>query len=91
MIKFNKPEKLNGSQLLEELKSGEIKIGDSDFPLIDGNGNFWLNVSEKDFSKAETIVNNHIGRDTVNSYQIKKTALLERLGITEEEARLLLG
>jgi hypothetical protein len=59
MIKFNKPINLNGTELLAELNAGGVSI--SELPLIDGTGNFWLEVSEKDKAKATAIVNAHNG------------------------------
>lgn len=91
MIQFDKPEKLNGAQLAEELSAAKIKMNTETSPLIDGNGDFWLDINAKDAEKAKEIVDAHIGKDRLNETQIKKAALLERLGITAEEAKLLLG
>lgn len=60
MIKFNLPNKLNGTQLKKELNDAGVIITES--PLVD---NFlWLIIEEKDEAKARVIVNNHIGIDT---------------------------
>lgn len=58
MIKFNKPEKLNGAQLIAELNAQNIKATQC---LIDGNGEFFIDVPTKDIANAETIVSNHVG------------------------------
>lgn len=91
MNKFTKPAVLNGAQLLDELKSAGIKIADNALPEIDGNGDFWLPVIDKDVAKAEPVVAAHIGIDTSKEREAAKTALLEKLGITEDEAKLLLA
>ncbi len=62
MIKFNKPVNLNGTQLLSELNAAGVTITDS--PLIDGNGDFWLNILESDVLKAQPIVEAHNGVDS---------------------------
>lgn len=89
MIQFNKPEKLNGEQLLDELKNAGVKI--VDYPLIDGEGNFWLDVKETDKEKTAEIVQKHIGEDTSKIKVAARQAILDRLGLTEDEAKILLG
>jgi hypothetical protein len=89
MLQFTKPTELNGEQLIAELNDAGIKT--NRIPLVDGNDNLWLDVAEKDKSKAETIVNAHVGIDASITKATAKAVLLERLGITEDEARLLLG
>jgi hypothetical protein len=59
MIKFDKPENLNGAELLSELKSAGVKV--NDIPMIDGNGDFWLDITESDKAKATPIVAAHNG------------------------------
>lgn len=59
MIKFNKPENLNGAELLIELKSIGIEINED--PIIDGNNYLWLNILEKDKVKATSIIAAHNG------------------------------
>ena len=59
MIKFDKPVKLNGVELLAELNDGGVKITTP--PTIDGNGDFWLDVVAKDEAKVKTIVAAHNG------------------------------
>jgi len=62
MIQFTQPAKLNGEQLLNELKSAGITA--KDFPTVDGEGILWLDIPAKDEAKAKTIVDAHIGVDT---------------------------
>ena len=91
MIKFNKPEILNGNQLVDELKQNGIIVNEKTSPFIDGNGDFWLDIPTKDKTKAEPIVAAHIGVDQSKTKAAQRQAVLNRLGITEEEARILLG
>ena len=62
MIKFNKPENLNGSELLDELAAVGIVLDKLEqAPLIDGNGDFWLDVKPSDEAKAAAVVAAHNG------------------------------
>ena len=72
MIKFDKPDVLNGTQLVEELKEGGINIDADKSPKIDGNGDFWLDISEEDKVKAEPIVAAHIGIDQSEAKEAAK-------------------
>lgn len=93
MIKFDKPAKLNGSELLNELNAGNVGITTS--PLLDGNGDLWLDISEKDTGKASAIVAAHQGTtklpDNSAAIAAEKAALFAKLGISESEAALLLS
>jgi hypothetical protein len=61
MIQFTKPENLNGAELLAELKNAGIVVNGSNSPMIDGAGDFWLDISESDKAKATPIVAAHNG------------------------------
>lgn len=61
MIKFNKPNNLNGQELIDELMSSGVVINTETSPLIDGNGDFWLDIGEADKDKAEAVVSAHNG------------------------------
>jgi hypothetical protein len=91
MIKFNKPEQLNGEQLIQELKAIGVIVNDKTSPLIDGNGDFWLDIDVKDEIKTKQIVEVHVGIDTKLNKIAAKETLLNKLGITADEAKLLLG
>ena len=91
MIKFNKPEQLNGEQLIQELKAIGVIVNDKTSPLIDGNGDFWLDIDVKDEIKTKQIVEVHVGIDTKLDKIAAKETLLNKLGITADEAKLLLG
>ncbi len=59
MIQFTKPKNLNGTELLKELNAVGVKVTQS--PMIDGDGNFWLELAETDKAKATEIITNHNG------------------------------
>jgi hypothetical protein len=87
-IQFTQPTKLDGKQLLEELNSGGVVV--SELPNVDTEGNFWLDIDVKDEAKATPIIAAHKAMvDT--SIAEAKVALLTKLGITAEEAVLLLS
>jgi hypothetical protein len=81
MIKFNLPEKLNGEQLVNELKSAGVNV--IGIPFIDGQGDFYLNVSDKDKTKTEAIVKNHVGVDS----EITLDQKLSSVGLSLEELK----
>lgn len=89
MIKFSKPANLNGFELINELQAAKIKI--SEPPMIDGNGDFWLNINAKDESKAQDVVASHDGTTISPDLSARRQDILDRLGITADEAKLLLG
>ena len=89
MITFNKPKNLNGTELLAELNNAGVSITQS--PMIDGSSAFWLDIAEADKDKAAPIVAAHNGTTVAPDNSAAKAALLARLGITAEEATLLLS
>ena len=92
MIKYTKPAQLNGSQLRKELRAAAVTISDeAESVMIDGNGEFWLDIAEKDKAAAEAVVKSHVGVDESEANAAAKAALLDRLGITADEAKLLLA
>lgn len=89
MIQFDKPENLNGFELVAELEAKGIKVIE---PLvIDGNGDFWIDINKKDEAKAKAVVAEHNGTVTPVDKTSAKAELLAKLGITADEAALLLG
>jgi len=89
MIQFDKPENLNGFELLAELKAEGVKVIEPLF--IDGNGNFWIDINSKDEVKAKAVVAAHNGTVAPVDNTTAKADLLAKLGITEDEAKLLLA
>lgn len=89
MIQFDKPKNLNGFELVAELEAKGIKVIE---PLvIDGNGDFWIDINSKDQVKAKAVVAAHNGTVAPVGNTTAKAELLAKLGITEDEAKLLLG
>jgi len=91
MIKFNKPTNLNGAELIAELKLAGIIVNVKTSPSIDGNGDFWLDIDKKDEAKAKPIVAAHNGTIVAPDKSVQRQAIADRLGLTAEEAQLLLG
>jgi hypothetical protein len=89
LIQFNTPTNLNGEELVAELNAIGVEV--TNRPLIDENKNLWLNIAESDKDKATPIVAAHNGTVIAPDTATVKAALLARLGITAEEAALLLG
>jgi hypothetical protein len=91
MIKFNKPAQLNGEQLVQELKAIGVIVNENTSPLIDGDDNFWLDIPTKDKTKAQTVVDKHIGTDNKQAKIAARQAIADRLGLTADELQVLLG
>ena len=89
MISFPKPTNLNGTELLAELNASDVKITES--PVIDGEGNFWLDIAEADKAKATPIVAAHNGTIIAPNNSAAKAELLAKLGISSDEVKLLLS
>jgi len=87
MKSFTKPEFFNGAELIAELKTANVNINGR--PEIDGNGILWLDVTDE--VKTQEVLNNHNGTVIAPDLSTARQTLLTRLGITEQEARILLG
>lgn len=88
MIKFKKPDSLSGKQLIDELNNANINASKC---IIDGDGILWIDIESNQENLAKKIVESHVGVD-VNVLKLKqKKELLQKLGITEDEAKLLLS
>ena len=97
MISFDKPKKLNGTQLNKELASAGVKLAKNKIelpneeyepPVIDGNGVLWLNVSEADATIAAQVVAAHIGKDPEPKTIEDKLA---SVGLSLDELKAALG
>jgi hypothetical protein len=86
MIKFTKPTNLNGTQLLKELNAAGIKI--SEPPFIDGEGQLFLDIAEKDFAAVETVVKSHEGKSITAQSTIEEK--LAVFGLTVDELKSIL-
>jgi predicted ATPase with chaperone activity len=91
MIKFDKPTNLNGAELLDELAAVGVIVNAKTSPVIDGNGDFWLDIPLSEKTKAEPIVAAHNGTLIAPDLLAQRQAILDRLGLTAEEAKLLLS
>lgn len=90
MIKFNKPINLNGAELLDELQAIGISLDKiKQAPLIDGNGDFWLDIQEEDKAKAEAVVASHNGTTVAPEPTIEQK--LASVGLNLDDLKSALG
>lgn len=87
MIKFTKPENLNGSELVNELKAAGVNT--TDFPTVDGNGDLWLPIATKDEAKAKAVVAAHNGTTEQKPLTIEQK--LESVGLSLDDLKVALG
>jgi hypothetical protein len=63
MIKFNRPQSLDGALLIEQLKAAGVKVKPDSYgitaPFIDGAGDLFLDIDAKDQAKAAEVIANH--------------------------------
>lgn len=89
MIKFNKPENLNGAELLDELAAVGIVLDIiRQAPLIDGNGDFWLDVKKADEAKAAAVVAAHNGTTVAPEPTIEQKLASVGLNLTDLKTAL---
>jgi hypothetical protein len=86
MIEFAKPKNLNGTELLAELNAGGISITQS--PMLDGNENLLLDVSEADKAKAQAIIAAHNGTVIAPAATIEQKLASVGLSIDDLKAAL---
>ena len=92
MMQFTKPTNLNGKELRLELNTAGVSISNNIGAVsLDDENNLWLDIAEADKAKAKPIVAAHNGTTVAPDTSAAKAALLAKLGITAEEARLLLS
>jgi len=62
MIKFDKPVNLNGAELIYELSAVGIVLDKfKQAPVIDSNGDLWLDIKSAHEDKARAVVASHNG------------------------------
>lgn len=67
MIKFKKPESLDGAKLRDELNAAGVVISyEMESVADDGEGNLYLDINENDVATATLIVSNHSGGTLTN-------------------------
>ena len=87
-MELNIPTELNGVQLQKELKEAGIELNDHP-RLVDGK--LILDIAKKDETKAQAIVDAHVGVDNSAEIEAARQAILDRIGLTADELKLLLG
>lgn len=90
-MKFDLPAKLNGATLRKELAQIGVILPENRNAILVSENDLFLNIDEKDYSKVVNALQNHNGDDSISENKEKREALLAKLGITEEEAKLLLS
>ena len=90
MIKFNKPENLNGAELLNELAVVGIVLDKiNQAPMLDGNGDFWLDIKPADQAKAAAVVAAHNGNIIAPEPTVQDK--LAKAGLSVEDLKSALG
>jgi hypothetical protein len=87
MIQFTKPNNLNGSELMSELNNANVAI--TNLPMIDDNGNFWLDIAESDTATATLIVAAHNGTTVAPEPTIADK--LASVGLSIDDLKTALG
>jgi hypothetical protein len=87
MIQFTRPINLNGEELRAELNAGGVIINQS--PMIDGENNLCLEISEVDKAKATPIVAAHNG--TVIAPEPTIADKLANVGLSLNDLKTALG
>jgi hypothetical protein len=89
MIKFIKPTNLNGAGLCDEIEAANIVINRNTSPLIDGQGDFWLDVFEQDRDATALIVAAHNGTMVAPEPTIQDK--LKSVGLSIDDLKAALG
>lgn len=93
MIKFTKPENLDGFYLRQELAKSGIELSSGSIRLV--GDDLFLDIDAKNEKMAQSVIEGHNGAipyaAEIEAAAKAKADLLDRLGITEDEAKLLLG
>ncbi len=87
MIKVTRPTNLNGTELLAELNAKGVLITEP--PLLDGNGELFLDIAQKDLAKAEEVLAKHNGTQIAPSLTVVQK--LQSVGLSVDELKAALG
>ena len=89
MIKFNKPNNLNGTELRQELNAAGVKITDKPLSVRVDNNDLWLDISNKDEAKAQVVVDAHNGTTVAPEPTVADK--LQSVGLNVEDLKAALG
>jgi hypothetical protein len=90
MIKFDKPQNLNGAELRQELNNIGVQISNEPTSVeVDGDDNLWLDIASEDEAKAKVIVDNHNG--TTGVFEPTVEQKLESVGLNLGDLKSALG
>jgi hypothetical protein len=90
MIKFDKPQNLNGAELLDELAAIGIVLDKlNQAPFIDEENNLWLDISVADETKSVAIVAAHDGTTVAPEPTVADK--LASVGLNLEDLKAALG
>lgn len=90
MIKFDKPENLNGAELRQELNNVGIEISNEPASVqVDNENNLWLDIADTDASKAKAIVDAHDGTTVAPEPTIADK--LANAGLNLDDLKVALG
>ena len=87
MIKFTKPVNLNGAELIQELQANGVLI--TEWPVVDGNNDLWLDIAKKDETKAQVVVDAHNG--TMVAPEPTVAEKLASVGLNLDDLKAALG
>ena len=89
MIKFDKPANLNGAELVDELATAGIILDlTTQAPLIDGNGDLWLDVKSEYSDKAGEVVGAHNGTTVAPEPTVEQKLASVGLNLTDLKSAL---
>ena len=83
MIKVTRPKNLNGAELIAELSAKGVLITQS--PMVDGNGDLFLQIAESDLEAAEQVLAKHNGTQIAPQTTIAQK--LSSLGISIDDLK----
>jgi hypothetical protein len=90
MIKFTKPENLNGYELRDELRNIGVEISDNlSSIIVEADGLLYLDIKPEDESKAALVVAAHNGTTIAPEPTIEDK--LASVGLSLDELRAALG
>jgi hypothetical protein len=87
MIKVTRPAKLNGAELMSELNAKGVAITQP--PLLDGNGDLFLEIKEKDLTIAEEVLAKHNGTQIAPAPTVAQK--LQSVGLSIDELKSAMG